>query len=146
MKYVYVFLSPYIHQAQQVLNLSVEPIWTWLDFYVVLGLLPLFESQAYVNDTVIKSKWLKWPVTCEFPAQRPVTRSVDVFFDLSLNKLLSKQSWSWWFEAPSCPLWHFCNAQILLRHVNPHLMTTGYRMSKIYETNLTTFINVIKWK
>ena len=29
------------------------------------------------------------------PAQRPVTRSFDVFFDLRLNKLLSKQSWGW---------------------------------------------------
>ena len=37
--------------------------------------------------------------TCpgEFPAQRPVTRSFDVFFDLRLNKRLSKQSWDWWF-------------------------------------------------
>ena len=31
------------------------------------------------------------PVTVEFPAQRPVTRSFDVFFDLRLNKRLSKQ-------------------------------------------------------
>ena len=31
-------------------------------------------------------------VTGEFPAKRPVTRSFDVFFDLSLNKRLSKQS------------------------------------------------------
>ena len=34
---------------------------------------------------------------------------VDVFFDLSLNKRLSKQSWGWWFETPSCPLWRHCN-------------------------------------
>ena len=33
------------------------------------------------------------PVTGEFPAQRPVTRSFDVFFDLRLNKRLRKQSW-----------------------------------------------------
>ena len=45
------------------------------------------------------------PVTGEFPAQRPVTQSVDAFFDLRLNKFLSKQSWCWWFEMPSCPLW-----------------------------------------
>ena len=31
----------------------------------------------------------------EFPTQRPVTRSFDVFFDLRLNKPLSKQSWGW---------------------------------------------------
>ena len=41
------------------------------------------------------------PVTGEFPTQRPVTRSFDVFFDLWLNKGLSKQSWGWWFETPS---------------------------------------------
>ena len=32
------------------------------------------------------------PVTGEFPTQRPVTRSFNVFFDLLLNKRLSKQS------------------------------------------------------
>ena len=50
------------------------------------------------------------PVAGEFPAQRPVTRSFDVvFFDLRLNKHLSKQWWGWWFETPSRPLWRHCN-------------------------------------
>ena len=49
------------------------------------------------------------PVTGEFAAQRPVTQSFDVFFDLGLNKRLSKQSWGWWFETPSRPLWRHCN-------------------------------------
>ena len=40
-------------------------------------------------------------VTGEFPAQRPVTRSFDVFFDLRLKKRLSKQSLGWWFETLS---------------------------------------------
>ena len=31
------------------------------------------------------------PVTGEFPAQKSVTRSFDIFFDLRLNKRLSKQ-------------------------------------------------------
>ena len=48
------------------------------------------------------------PVTGEFPAQRPVTRSFDVFFDLRLNTRLSKQSWGRWFETPSRPLWPHC--------------------------------------
>ena len=43
------------------------------------------------------------PVIGEFPAQRPVTRSFDVFFDLHLNKQLSKHSWCWWFETRSRP-------------------------------------------
>ena len=33
------------------------------------------------------------PVPGEFSAQRPVTQSFDVFFDLRLNKRLSKQPW-----------------------------------------------------
>ena len=37
-------------------------------------------------------------VTGEFPLQRPVTRSFDAFFDLCVNKRLSKQSCGWWFE------------------------------------------------
>ena len=44
---------------------------------------------------------------CAGNSQRPVTRSFDVFFDLRLNKRLSKQSWGWWFETLSSPLcWH----------------------------------------
>ena len=45
----------------------------------------------------------------EFPAQRPVTGSFNVFFDLRLNKQLSKQSWGWWFEMLPRPLWGHCN-------------------------------------
>ena len=53
----------------------------------------------------ISSPW----APCEFPTQRPVTRSFDVFFDLRLNKRLSKQPWGWWFEMPSWSLWRHCN-------------------------------------
>ena len=49
----------------------------------------------------------RWPG--EFPAQRLVTRSVDVFFDLHLYRRLSKQSWGWWFETPLHSLWRHCN-------------------------------------
>ena len=31
------------------------------------------------------------PVSAEFPSQRPLTRTFDVFFDLRPNKRLSKQ-------------------------------------------------------
>ena len=49
------------------------------------------------------------PVTREFPPQRLVMRSFDVFFDLRLDKRLSKQSWGWWFDTPSHSLWRHCN-------------------------------------
>ena len=57
------------------------------------------------------------PVSGEFPAQRPVTRSFDVFFDLHPNKRLSKQWWGWLFETASCPLW---------RHRNERLQNGGH--------------------
>ena len=61
------------------------------------------------------------PVTGEFPAQRPVTRSFGGFFDLRLNKRLSKQSWLWWFETPSRPLWHHCNVPPR-RNIDPFIL------------------------
>ena len=43
----------------------------------------------------------------------PLTKTSDAvlwyFFDLRLNKPLSKQSWGWWFETPSRPLWRHCD-------------------------------------
>ena len=51
------------------------------------------------------------PGTGELPAQRPVSRSFDVFFDLRLNKRLSKQSWGWWFQTLSHPLWRHSNGR-----------------------------------
>ena len=81
------------------------------------------QSQGRFNshDDVIKRKHLtalmaicagNSPVTGEFPAQRPATRSFDVFFYLRLNKRLSKQSWGWWFETLSRPLWRHYNALV----------------------------------
>ena len=51
------------------------------------------------------------PVPGEFSLQRPVTRSFDNSFDLRLNKRLWKQSWGWWFETLTLPLWRHCNAK-----------------------------------
>ena len=53
----------------------------------------------------------------EFPAQRPVARSFDVFFDLCLNKRLCKQWWGWWFETISRPLWCHCNTGSSLSYI-----------------------------
>ena len=48
-------------------------------------------------------------ITGEFLSQRPVTRRFYVFFDLRLNKWLSKQSRCQWFEMPLHWLWCHCN-------------------------------------
>ena len=64
------------------------------------------------------------PVIGEFPAQRPVTRSFYVFLDMRLNKRLCKQSWDWWFETPSCPLWRHCNESPCHSIPRVHFYTT----------------------
>ena len=54
------------------------------------------------------------PVPGEFTAQGPVTRSFEASFDVRLNKRLSKQSWGWWFETLSRPLWRHRNVWFLV--------------------------------
>ena len=71
------------------------------------------------------------PVPGEFPTQRPVTRSFDVFFDLCLNKRLSKQSWGWWFETLSRSLWRHCNVMRKLENTGP---ATGVYISSNHES------------
>ena len=68
------------------------------------------------------------PVTGEFPSQRSVTRSFDVFFDLHLNKRLSKQSWGWWFETPSRPSWRHRNVKFM--SVNKDFQTCATNSSE----------------
>ena len=62
----------------------------------------------------------------EFTGDRwiPHTKASDAklwcSFDLRLNKQLSKQSWGWWFEALSRPLWRHRNDEVYYdvdRHV-----------------------------
>ena len=77
------------------------------------------------------------PVPGEFPAQRPVTRSFDVFFDLRLNKRLRKQSWGWWFETPSRPLWRHCNEMesIVMSHYNIVTFDKNTKITSLYPPN-----------
>ena len=69
----------------------------------------------------------EFPGHGEFPSQRPVTRSFDVFFGLRLNKRLSKQSRRRWFETPSRPLWRRFNLLFLSVQNTVHDFTTKRR-------------------
>ena len=62
------------------------------------------------------------PVTCEFPAQRPVTRSF-VFIDMRLSKRLDKQHRRRWFETPSRSLWRYCNGEWISTTSNSMIYT-----------------------
>ena len=72
------------------------------------------------------------PVTDEFPAQRPVTRSFDVFFDLCLKQQLSKQWRCQGFEMPSRSLWHHCNVFSKLLATDTSEFTQGREMWGVF--------------
>ena len=63
------------------------------------------------------------PITGEFPSQRPVTRSFEIFFGLRLNKRLNKQSRVWWYETASRSLWRQCNNDLTDYVLNPGHIT-----------------------
>ena len=76
-----------------------------------LGANPLWPHQTETYTALLALCAGNSPVTSEFPSERPVTRRFDVFFNLCLNKLLSKQSRGWWFETPSRSPWCHCSVQ-----------------------------------
>ena len=108
-----------------------DSVW-WLGFCMIKGvsagiwLLYMAHSRArYLSvhhDDVIRWKHFPryWPfvrgIHRWIPSQRPETRNFDVFFDIRLNKRLSKQSWGWWFDTPSGPLLRHCNVDIIDGH------------------------------
>ena len=75
------------------------------------------------------------PVSGEFPSQRPVTRSFDVFFDLCPKKRLGKQLWGWWFETPSGSLWRYCNETLFSRGLH-------YRLQQTHVIDVPIFLRV----
>ena len=112
-------------------------------------------KQKYHYD-VIKWKHFphKWtfvrenpPAAGGFPTQRPVTRKFDVFFDVGLNKWLSKQSRRRWFETPSRPLWRHCNVvldfitEFSTTVVNLVILTASY-----VRISLIAMIRSYTWK
>ena len=78
----------------------------------------------------------EFTVPGEFPAQRSVTRSFDIFFHLRLNKRLSKQLWDWWFQTPSSS-WRQCNVNVSSRKYgdSPLKDKTVRRPFYIYDRN-----------
>ena len=76
------------------------------------------QHHPYFHDGVIK--WTHfpryWPFVREIhrsPLNSPHKgqwRGASMFSLIcALNKRLSKQSWGWWFETPSCSIWRHCN-------------------------------------
>ena len=129
---VMIVLRPcWLFPRRQTCSLHYEPINGTHSTFTKWDYVPRNQIQAIISLTVfviMKASWHLWwrhemgtfsallaicagnsPVNGEFPTQRPVTRSFDVFFDLRVNKPLNKQPWAWWFETRSRSLWRHCN-------------------------------------
>ena len=96
-------------------------IW-WQGNAECTGSVLMFQERliSSVNDDVIK--WKHFPrywsfvrgihrSPANFPHKSQWRGALTFFFDLRLNKRLSKQSWGWWFKTPSSN-WRHCNAYL----------------------------------
>ena len=107
------------NNGHEIGSVTLDPNWWLLWWFIVTGSQwynnkRLSSGRRYMmtssNGTIFRVTGpLCGDFTGEFPTQRPVTRSFDVFFDLRVNKRLSKHSWGWWFETPESSLWRHCN-------------------------------------
>ena len=79
-----------VSQTSHWLRCRVDQIDTWQ--YMMTS------SNGKTNSALLAICTGNSPAIGEFRAQRPVTRSFNVFFDLRLNTRLIKQSWGCWFE------------------------------------------------
>ena len=108
--------SPYLHATNVLdqIKFSVPINWHLVQYnlWVLSTFSPRWRHQMETFSASLAICAGNSPVPGEFPSQKPVTRSFDVFFDLRLNKRLSKQSWGWWFETLSWSLWRHCNAPV----------------------------------
>ena len=84
------------------------------------------------------------PIPGECPAQRPVTRSFDVFFDLRLTKRLSKQPWGWWFETLLRPLWRHRNAWCWETFSSAEILRVTWAKCVICDMAYPTYLVLIK--
>ena len=101
----------------------------WVHCYPWLNKASVGDRRFYICNCPLKPWWRhSFRVTGPLCAQRPVTRSFDVFFDLRLNKWLSKESRRRWFEMPLRSLWPHCNDFLpwLLYSCMQYIITSGY--------------------
>ena len=94
--------------------------WRSMSALTVIGIIFTFGRLDLTHDDVIKWKHFPryWPFVrgihrspVNSPHKGQWRRASMFFFYLRLNKRLSKQSWGWWFETLSRPLWRHCNTQ-----------------------------------
>ena len=105
----------------------------WVHRWVIaLTHLPMMTSSNGNIFRVTGPLWGEFTGPGEFPTQRPVTRSFDVFFDLRLNKPLSKQPWGWWFETLWRSLWRHRNALDKMTAISQTILSDAFSWMKSF--------------
>ena len=144
------------HHVSQLFTTLNKHTFCWLLFGGVLHSYPLSVVSNCLSFVMMTSSMETFspllalcvgnsPATGEIPSQRSVTRSVDAFFDLRLNKQLNKQSWGCWFGTPSRSLWRHCNGY------NQHISILFLLYTLIWDTmtsvnTLRILKGVTKWE
>ena len=122
-KYIYWNSSTMFQQRYHTEMTSVDPISIWGRWLAKNE--SWWRHQMEICSVLLVICAGNSPVSGEFPAQRPVTRGFDVFFDLRLSERLSKHSWGWWLETPSPLLWRHIDG-ILHWHLQyTHVLNIG---------------------
>ena len=91
-----------------------------IDNHVIISLLSFtwWRHQIKTFSALLAFRAGNSLVTDEFSSQSPVTQSVNVFFDLHLNKSLSKQSRRRWFQTLSRSLCHCDESEVTLQNID----------------------------
>ena len=72
--------------------------------------------------------------------------ALDVFFDLCLDKRLSKQSWGWWLETPRRSLWRHCNAIWTWYEMGSWIFDNSDKLEEIKKPGKLTRVSKLKFK
>ena len=119
--HVYMWIS---YKSKRPFIIKNGSCFDWYDI-IRTSYFPILTNYRYFSksvwyDDVIKWKHFQncWPFAggihwspVNFP-HKGQWRGALMFFYLRLNKRLSKQSWGWWFETVSHPLWRHRNDQL----------------------------------
>ena len=107
----------YIEMRPQISQLTVNVFWFRQDGINSRALWPYECLISWWRHQMENIFCITGHLCWEFPGPWwiPGTKASDselwYFIDLRRNKLLSKQSWGWWFETPSRPLWRHRNVK-----------------------------------
>ena len=111
-KRVFISHTTWTYRPHGTRSAVAKHLWTilWLPHPVPSACIPApwWRHQMETFSVLLALCAGKSLVTCEFPSQRPVTWSFDIFFDLCLVKRLSKHSRRRWIETPSRSLRRHC--------------------------------------